>query len=97
MPLKRVKPDRLKHYLRNHPDRELVDYLIDGYTNSFKLGWTQRLRPQGPSTNSCEVQRHPQEMQELVDKEIQLGHILGPFKTKPFNDMVYLPLNIMPK
>ena len=41
-PLQRIKTDRLKYYLWDHPDRELVGYLLDGYTNRFKLGRTRR-------------------------------------------------------
>ena len=36
-------------------------------------------------------------MQELVDKEISLRHILGPFDQEPLDNMVYSPLNIVPK
>ena len=36
-------------------------------------------------------------MQKLVDKEVKLGHILGPFNTPPFNNMVYSLLNFVTK
>ena len=35
--------------------------------------------------------------QELVDKEIALGHILRQFDEPPLPDMVFSPLNIVPK
>ena len=96
-PLQRIKTDRLKYYLWDHPDRELVGYLLDGYTNRFKLGRTRRPKNQGPCQNSREVQRHPNETQELVDKEVALGHILDPFDYELYKDMVYSPLNIVLK
>ena len=40
-------------------------------------------RPRGPCANSREVQRHPEETLELVDKEVELGHILGLLDSKP--------------
>ena len=96
-PLQWIKTDRLKYYLWDHPDRELVDYLLDGYTNRFKLGRTRHPKSRGLCQNSREVQGHPDKTQELVDKEVALGHILGPFNYEPYKDMVYSPLNIVLK
>ena len=36
--LRCVNPRKLEIYLQDHPDRELVNYLVDGYTNGFSLG-----------------------------------------------------------
>ena len=36
-------------------------------------------------------------VQQLVDNKIAKGHILGPFDEPPLPDMVFSPLNIIPK
>ena len=40
---------------------------------------------------------HPEKVQELVDKEIKKGHMLGPFDQPPLPNMVYSLLNLVPK
>ena len=47
--------------------------------------------------NSRVVQKKPEVTQVLVDEEIAKGHILGSFDEPPLDDMVYSPLNIVPK
>ena len=32
-----------------------------------------------------------------MDKEVERGHILGPFKIQPFKEMVFLPINLVEK
>ena len=73
--------------------------MIDGFKNGFKLGMTRRPDPRGPCLNSREVRQNPEIAQELVDKEIAVGHILGPFDTEapPLPNLVYSPINIVPK
>ena len=54
-------------------------------------------KPRGPCPNSREVRRNPHIAQELVNKEIAAGHILGPFNNPPLPALVYSPINIVPK
>ena len=53
--------------------------------------------PRPPCENSQAVQQKPEITQALVDEEVAKGHMLGPFDTPPLDDMVYLPINIVPK
>ena len=92
-----MDPVSLKFYLRKHPNRELVDYLVNGFTHSFDLGMVKYPKARPPCDNSREVRCHPEITQKLVDKEVQKGHILSPFSEPPFEKMVYSPLNIVPK
>ena len=81
----------------DHPDEELVQYLVNGFKQGFRLGMTQAPHPCAPCPNSREVQRKPNVMQELVDKEIALGHILRPFDEPLLPNMVFSLLNIVLK
>ena len=47
--------------------------------------------------NSRAVQHESDVTQALVDEEVAKGYILGPFGILPLDDMVYSPLNIVPK
>ena len=74
-----------------------MKYLIDGYTNGFKLGRNHRPPARKAPRNLRECERNPHIVQELVNKEIRLGHVLGPFDEPPLPNMVFSPLNIVPK
>ena len=87
----------LKHYLRNHPDCNLVDYLVEGYTKGFSLGIEREPKPREPCKNSQAVQQSPEIAQKLVDEEVSKGHIIGPFDTPPIPGLVYSPINIVRK
>ena len=39
----------------------------------------------------------PQVVQDHVDQEVAKGHMLGPFNHPPLENMVYSPLNLIPK
>ena len=83
-----MNPDKLRWYLREHPDRPLVNYLVDGFTNGFKLGVTRRPRQRPPCENSAAARKEAVAVQALVDKEVAKGHMLGPFSGAPLPGMV---------
>ena len=47
--------------------------------------------------NHGAVLQKPGETKKLVDKEVKLGLVLGPFKQPPVNSLIYSPLNLIPK
>ena len=96
-PLQRVKPAILKKYFKNHPDKELITYLINGFTNGFKLGLTREPKTSKKCRNSKNVRNNLDVTQRLVDKEVGKGHILGPFTEPPIKGLFISPLNIVPK
>ena len=97
IPLHRINIEVLKEKLKEYPDRDTANYVIEGFTNGFKLGMTHCPDPRPPCQNSREVRRNPHIAQELVDKEVAAGHILGPFDEPPLPNLVYSPINIIPK
>ena len=96
-PLSRVKPAILRDFLKDHPNRDLVNFVIDGFTHGFKLGLTKYPPPGQPCENSRAVKWHKLQTLKLVNEEIAKGHILGPFDEQPFPSMVFSPLNVVPK
>ena len=96
-PLQRINTGELGRLLEDHPDRKLVKYLLDGYKNGFKLGLMHLPKSRPPCKNPREALQKPEIVQELIDKELKLGHMLGPFDKPPFTEMVYSPINVVPK
>ena len=95
--LRRIEPTVLRTYLRNHPDQTMVEEVVTGFEKGFDLGLTSLPPPREPCRNSRRVERNLLKTQELVDDEVRKGHILGPFDAPPLPNMVYSPLNIVPK
>ena len=79
-PLQRINPDVLEYKLRDNPDRDTVNFVVDGFRNGFKVGMTRRPKPREPGKNLREVERNPEVTQRIIDEEVRKGHILGPFK-----------------
>ena len=50
-----------------------------------------------PYKNSAEVRKYPHIVQQLVDAEVEKGHILGPFDVLPLPNLIYSLINIVPK
>ena len=96
-PLRCINTGELGKLLEDHPDQELVKYLLEGYTFGFKLGLTRLPNCRQPCKNPREALRKPEVVQELIDKEVRLGHMLGPFDEPPFEQMVFSLINIVPK
>ena len=96
-PLQRVSHEVIAQLTRDHPDKELVDFVASGFRDGFKLGMTSTPAPRGLCKNSQKVRQNPEIAQQLVDEEVKKGHILGPFDMQPLPEMWFSPLNIVPK
>ena len=96
-PLQRINVEEMRQLLVDHPDRNHVNYILDGYTYGFKIGNTRSPDPRPPCKNLREARRHETALRELINKEIALGHMLGPFKEPPLPNLVFSPLNLVPK
>ena len=76
-----------------------MEWVINGFTNGFPLGIDPDKRPEPREScpNSDVVRSKPYVLRKLVQKELDLGHMLGPFDEPPLPDMVYSPLHLVPK
>ena len=97
VPLRRVNPDILEALLREHPDRQMVQYVVQGFRTGFDLGLTRQPPSCSPCKNLREARRKPHIAQAMIDEEVRKGHMAGPFKKPPFPDMVFSPVNLVPK
>ena len=80
----------------NHPNKELVNYLLDGIYFGFDIGYRGSITP-GTSRNLQSALLHPVQVSEALNKEIDHGHTLGPFHTPPFPTLHISPLGAIPK
>ena len=89
----------LRELLKDYPDQKEANWVIQGFTVGFPLGLApdKRPEPRAPCPNSSKAQADPDTVRELIQKELELGHMLGPFDDPPLPNMVFSPLHLVPK
>ena len=70
---------------------------MDGFHYSLDLGLNRLPTLQGPVHNLQKARHHPDVAQCMIDEEVAKGHMLGPFTEPPFPNMVFSPINLVPK
>ena len=97
VPYSKINARVLAAYLRNYPNLEIKSKLISGFTHGFSIGCHSIPEPRTPPANSQKVLEKPDVTQEMVDDEIRLGRMLGPYKSPPLDNLICSPLNLVPK
>ena len=84
-----IKVDKLQLYLEGYPARS-KQYLLDGFSFGFSIDYVGP-RQNFSSKNLISAITYPTAVDAKLDKEIDLGRIVGPFDTRPFSyqEMVY--------
>lgn len=83
--------------LKHHPDRQYVDYLIQGIQGVFRLGFNDKLRCQAASRNMQSAYEHPSIIDEYIAKECALGRVLGPFTPQKIPFLQLSRFGVIPK
>ena len=89
LPNQVITPVNIKNFsslLENHPDHELYDYLVDGLTNGFHIGFDGPHSTATPK-NSKSATEHSEAVTNAICKELERKHTSGPFTTPPFPDL----------
>ena len=69
--------------LANHPDRQLVRYLLTGITEGFRIGFQRGLNYKRATGNTRSAIMYPQPVAEFIQVEVQAGRIIGPLRDIP--------------
>ena len=91
-----IKVNQLSELLQHHPDSDKVQYVIQGLWHGFDLEYSGPFEPRTPDNLSTETQ-DPQLIKDKLQKEVKLGHMVGPFKEPPFPDLICSPVSLVPK
>ena len=83
-------------YLTSHPDRNFVNFLLDGFTNGFSVGYQGPLTA-GQCRNLLSARSNPAAVTRAISKEVERGHTAGPFDIMPFPLLHCSPLGAVPK
>ena len=66
-------------WVKTHPNREFVRYIVDGLSNGFRIGFNRGAALQSASSDMASAQLHPEVIIDYLQKELSLGCMLGPF------------------
>ena len=70
--------------------------MLQGLWNSFDLEYSGPFEPRTPD-NLSEADQDPQVIRDKLQKEVQLGHMVGPFAEPPFPDLICSPVGLVLK
>ena len=87
----------LAQYLENYPNTQSKNKLINGFTHGFHIGCHSMPEPRAPPSNNKNILEKPEIAQEMVNEEITLGRMLGPYDNPPLANLICSPLNLVPK
>ena len=91
-----LKPNQLSKLLSRYPDSDKVAYVIQGLKQGLTLEYTGQFKFRALE-NLPTAKLDPQLIRDRLNKEIQLGRMLGPFKEPPFPDLMCSPVGLVPK
>ena len=99
-PVSAVTPLQARQFsweLQFHPNRQKVDFVLDGIHHGFKLGFchTQRLKP--AKKNKPSADQHASVIDEYLAHEMSRGRVAGPFDFLPLPNLQVSSFSVIPK
>ena len=88
--------DRLAFLLQDHPQPDIVSYVVSGFVHGFDIGFSgndSQTRPR----NLLSSLRIPGPVTLAISKEVSRGHTSGPFSEPPVEPFHCSPLGAVPK
>ena len=68
-----------EHELHRHPDREYVQFLVDGMRNGFRIGYDHKTHScKSCAGNMVSARQHPEQVRKYLATEMAEGRIIGP-------------------
>ena len=91
-----VNPGKFGILLRDHPDWNLVYFIISGFRNGFSLCSNAPHR-NFDAVNLKSAHDNPEVLLQKVSKEVAFGRVLGPFRRWPLPFLFTSPLGLVKK
>ena len=90
--------DRLSLCLAEFPDQDLANYILNGFTQGFDIGFrgdfiNRNTRPR----NNLSARRCSDLVRAAIERELDRGHTVGPFVSPPFVETHCSPIGSAPK
>ena len=90
--------DNWRQALQEHPDRQFVEYILEGIAHGFHIGY-DRSKQTCISTqrNMSSAVQNPGSVEDYLETELKEGHIMGPFKPEDIPTAQVSRLGVIPK
>ena len=75
--------DQWEHHLKDHPDRNLVQYILHGIREGFRIGFNRDNKCKRATSNMNSAIANPQPVSEFLQTELSAGRIVGPLPDIP--------------
>ena len=93
-----LKPTSWADELKHMPDRQLVDYLLRGMKDGFRIGFDRRsTRLVSAKANMLSATINYEPVQAFLTKEVQASRVLGPFQAHHFPAVHVSRFGVIPK
>ena len=66
--------------MSHHPDQAYAHYVCSGLRQGFRIGYHRGGKLKSAGANLGSADEHPEIISEYLQKELELGCMLGPFK-----------------
>ena len=84
--------------LGNHPDKHLVQFMLNGIGSGFRIGFTKPLSSLKAATRNLEGAReHPDVVTDYLSIEVSLGRVAGPFPPQAVPQVHISRFGVIPK
>ena len=83
--------------LRNHPDKQFVDYIVNGLVQGFHIGVDPIHRCTLCKDNMRSAYEHPQPVEDYLATELAAGRIAGPFDPHELQEVIVSRFGVIPK
>ena len=91
-----VDIDRFRALLSGHPNYNLVDYVVNGLSHGFSIGFSGDLS-QSAKRNLLSAYDHYEAVSTAIALEVSRGHTLGPFQVPPLPNFHCSPIGAVEK
>ena len=86
----------LTYYLKFYPNRYDAKILEDGFKYGFRLNYSGQIFHTNIK-NLKSANLHLNELKQKINKEVKLGHMVGPFDSAPLKNLKISPVGLIPK
>ena len=83
--------------LENHPDKGFAQYLLQGISQGFRIGFNYPRECQSAKSNMKSAKENPLVIDEYLVKECSLGRILGPLNPSILSGVHISRFGVIPK
>ena len=93
-----VNLQNLVPFLMRHPDQRFAQYICQGFTSGFQVGYNwSRARLRASQRNHPSSQENPSVLHSNIGAETSLGHVVGPLCPVWSRAVHCNPLGLVPK